>query len=124
MERITKEGLPWRDGEPSGERRYIVKGPGLALEVVVCWEPEEGRWRLVAAGRHEYLSFPMPGDDVSDPECELVGGPCEYVGVSLAALETLELLGDVRNVSDERPEAFWQALERLTMGRSAHAAAS
>lgn len=110
MERISRERH--KEGW-----QYVVKGSGLALDVRVVWLRRERVWRLVTAGRHELLCVVCPGDDVSDPECEYVGGPCEFNGLPLEAMEALSKYGRPHDPSTERPEAFWQALERLTMGK-------
>lgn len=115
MERIARPGRPWRSGKASGEWRYIVKGPGLAIELLAAWDAREGVWRAVTGGRHELLCVPMPGDEVADPDCELVGGACEFVGLPLQLEEAMASLGDPRRPGTERPEAFWAELERLVL---------
>lgn len=116
MERISKERPPWYRDTKSQAWQYIVKGRGFALEVVVYWKAEAASWWVAAAGRHERRFATEDGIEV---HCWLTGGACEYVGLPMEVLEAFETYGEPRSSGTERPEAFWQALERVAEGKPA-----
>lgn len=119
MERISRRRLDPRGAVFGSAWQHIVKGPGLALEVLSAWVESERIWRIVAAGRHELLCFVMPGEEASDDNCALVGGPCEYVSLVLPVLGAWEKYCQASDPSTDRPEMYWEELERIAFGRRA-----
>lgn len=105
METIERRSDLWH----TGAWRYVVRVPGLALELLLYRNdvPE----LAVASAAFHVRAVPTA---ITEPDCELVGGHCDLNGCLMPVLELLD--GESRPDPRQRepqPEAFWNALERL-----------